>query len=140
MATAPVSALPAVLHTLQRESRQALHAVTLEHTLVNFPLNTAPCDFVAFWTYTEHIPVPAFLTRAQAYSLSVLSLPPFPPYDYGLLVIPFVTEWHVWPVTQHGCVRRYDEIIPTASQRAQWLNTWQHLACQWAQVCQTFGA
>ena len=145
MATASARSLPAMSRDSQHDSLHALHAVTLEHPTdnavdVSLGFNQMSCDFAAFWAYTECFSVAEFLVRAQAYSLLVLSLPPFPPYDSGLLVIPFVSEWHVWPVTRHGCVRRYDEIIPTASQRAQWLNTWQHLACQWAQVCQTFGA
>lgn len=145
MATASIPVLPTALRTSQHASRQALHAVTLEHTVEDplsaippFSLNASPCNLAAVWTSIEHVSMSDFLRRAQASSLAVLSLPSFSPYDYGLLIIPFAAEWHAWPITRHGYVRRYDEIIPTASQRARWITIWRQLAQQWMHICQAF--
>ena len=137
MATASTRSLPAMSRDSQHDSLHALHAVTLEHPTDKSPgLNQMSCDFAAFWAYTECFSVAEFLVRAQAYSLLVLSLPPFAPYDYGMLIIPFSTAWHAWPITCHGGVRRYDEIVPTFAQRDRWRQAWQQLAGQWTHILQ----
>ena len=141
MATIPLRSLQ---ETRKQASRQALHAVSSEHlphsnspSSSSFIVNHISWDFTHFWAYTERFSVAEFLTRAEENSLFVLSLPPFVPYDYGMLIIPFPTAWYAWPVTRYASVRRCDTIIPTAAQRAQWLTAWRQLACHWTHICQS---